>query len=341
MNLLSYILNHRILLHVLYWIGVFVFFCLYGLGHNQPLKVSFFVISVDFPVQILASYSFVYYQLPLLMKKKYFSFTIATILLAYIFYLLVHFNHDYGIGTNLISWHTQHEIWEIFAGADVLFRNLVDIYIVVFVTGAIKFVKAHMDSRHSIEQLQIELAQVNYNTLKSQMNTEFVLSTLQLIIDQSKMKSTHTSDTIAQLSSILDDTLYQSKSEFRPLLKEVEQVKAYLEISGRIIPTLEIRSFDYSNISGTLPIKSRILIQLCELIIDQLATIQDGKTLIDIVLLQENGYCILQFSRNQKQKMFFNSVAVNEFLKKQYSKEYDVNNDFEGMEWTLTIKLKL
>ena len=138
MSVITTILNSRLQSHILYWIGVFCFLCLYGLGHHQPLKVSFYVILVDFPVQILATYSFLYYQLPILLKGSRFKFFSISVLLAYVFYLLVHFNHDFGIGTNLISWHKPHKVWEIFAGYDVLFRNLVDIYIVVFASAKVR-----------------------------------------------------------------------------------------------------------------------------------------------------------------------------------------------------------
>lgn len=229
---------------MIYWIGVFVYFCLYGLGHSQPLLVSFFVIMVDFPFQILATYAFLYFQLPLLFKRKYLEFSISLLALGYLFYLGVHFNHDFGIGTNLISWHKPHTVSEILTSGEFLFRQTVDIYIVVFTTAIIKFVKDHWASQGRIEQLQAEVARVEYNSVVAGVDSALVLDTLDKIISSNDHNNRHTSEMIAALSHVLDGVLYKTRSSTIKIEEEIDQLESYLQLVSQVYPDIQMRNYE-------------------------------------------------------------------------------------------------
>ncbi len=236
---LNYLLTHRRLAHVLYWIAAFVFMALYGLGYGQPLLVSFFVIMVDFPVQIIATYLFLYVQLPWLFKKRYFLFAISILGFTYILNLAAHFNYDFGIGTKLISWHKPHTVVEILKSGEFLFRNTVDIYIVVFITAIIKYVKDYWASKSRIEQLETEVAQVQYNSVVGQIQPHLILDTLDTIIKKSSNKSADTPQVIANLSEVLDGVLYKTRSTHHTVTAEITQLENYLQLLSQVYPAVQ------------------------------------------------------------------------------------------------------
>ena len=115
----------------------------------------------------MAYYLLVGVQLPLLFDQKILKFVIVTAAASYLFYLGTHINHDFGIGRKLISWHKPHTLAEIIGSGEFYFRNTVDVYLVVFTTAIIKFLKDTLESSSKIELLNKEMSQVQYNTIIS------------------------------------------------------------------------------------------------------------------------------------------------------------------------------
>ena len=253
---------------------------------------------------------------------------------------MVHFNHDFGIGTRLISWHKPHTVAEIFLGYDVLFRNLVDIYIVVFVTGAIKFIKSNLDSRRSIEQLQSEMASVNYSSLKSKVDSDFILNALEEIIHQSKHNKDEAPDTIAQLSNVLDDALYGATEEKRSLQQEVKQLFSYLDLSAKINEWLEIKNMESQIGDPTLTITTRSVQELLQIILRSCAK-KNQNISMDLIVLNEERKCIIQvtLAGNSIEPDF--QSHLGEHLELYFPLKNELSLSIEENEINLLIKLAL
>jgi len=228
-HILNYLFEHRVLTHILYWVLFFIFSCLYGLGQGEPLLVSV-ILELNFlPIQIVASYVFIYFQIPLLANKKYVLFILYLILFGYAFNVLLHINNDHGIGRFLISGHQQHPFPEIFTkGFNI--RYLVDIYLVVFLTTGIKLIKNQNENRQLIESIKAEKIKSEYNLLQSKVQPEFLMNALQYIQEKSKIDIDSTPETIAQLSEVLDYSLYQSRQDKIAIEKEIDACKTYLSL---------------------------------------------------------------------------------------------------------------
>ena len=253
---------------------------------------------------------------------------------------MVHFNHDYGIGTRLISWHKPHTISEILAGKDVLFRNLADIYIVVFVTGAIKFIKANLESRKTIEQLQSEMASVNYNRLKSKVDSEFILSSLQEIIALSKDQKDDAPATIARLSEVLDDALYGTSTDKRSLFIEAEQLEHYLELSDQVHAWLHIHSIETHLTDPTLSISTRSLHEILQIIINECS--KNHKELaMELMILNEDSKCVLQVEFKRDIDGVQLSSKLEEYLSQYFAGRYELNLESDESDNNLLIKLAL
>lgn len=229
-HILDYLFEHRVLTHVLYWLVFFLFSCFYGLGQGEPFLVSVFLEFVFLPIQIMASYVFMYFQIPLIAKKKYLAFICSIFIFGYIFYVLLHINNDYGLGTYLISGHQQHSFLEILMDGTYVTRFLADVYLVVFLTTGIKLIKNQIENKRLLESIQAEKIKSEYNLLQSKIQPTFLMNALQHIQKKSKTDIESTPETIAQLSEVLDYSLYQSRQEKIPIAKEIEACITYLSL---------------------------------------------------------------------------------------------------------------
>ena len=292
---IDYLLERRILLHVVYWFHVSMFFLLYGLGHGQPVLVSCFVHGTSFPFQILAYYCFVGYQLPLLYDKKYLKFGFFLLVASYLFYLGVHFNYDYGIGRKLISWHKPHTIYEILSSGAFYFKETVNIYIVVFSTAIIKFLKDTLQSRTKIELLNKEMGQVQFSTLVNQIDSDLVIDTLDTIIHKADAQTSDLPDTIAGLSSVLDDILYKAPTDHYNLTDEIALINNFVDLHNIVYETYQVSRVDHFVQDGSKPYRAmtfqKPLSSLFKKLRPQLKSAQ-----IELLLIQETEQLILQVS---------------------------------------------
>jgi len=231
-TIIDFFLKNRVLKHVVFWLVFFSGSMIYGLGLGEPPMVSFILELIYLPVQILATYVFLYWQLPFLYKKKYWLFGILFIALAYAFATIAHVNYDYGFGTRLISWHKPHSWGELLTHAEFFFRFFVDIYIVVLMATAIKLVVEYFESKRTIEDLQGAKMKSEYILIQSQLQPEFLLRSLKYIERQSIVDINTVPPHIADLSDILDHTLYGSRKETISLSLAVEKLKTYLDLNA-------------------------------------------------------------------------------------------------------------
>lgn len=227
-HIMEFIFSRRPLTHVLYWLVFFGFSCLYGIGQQEPFLVSVFLELIYLPVQIIASYVFIYCQLPLVHKKKYLLFLLSLILSGYIFYVLVHVNFDYGFGTYLITGHQTHSVLNILTDGTYILRYLADIYMVVFLTAGIKLSKDQIENRRLLESIESEKLKSEYNLLQSKIQPDFVLKALKCIQQSSITDIESTPNIISNLSDVLDYNLYQSQKAEISLEEEIKACYTYI-----------------------------------------------------------------------------------------------------------------
>lgn len=323
------IISNRVLLHALYWLGVFALYCLFGLGHGQPVFVSFFLYLTVFPVQILASYVFIYWQIPKLFQKQYLRFFVLLIGLSFPFYWLVHINYDLGIGRYLISWHKPHSLWVIFSELEFYLRYTVDVYLVVFVTATIKFIKDHLEARQEMENLKAEMMRVEYNILQSKLRPDFVLRSLALIKSQSLVRPSLASGTISHLSIALDDILYQSQKEVRDLAVETERLNSYVQLFAGSSKNISAVTFDSQLDDSNWPIKTLVLNKLLSSVLEQIEKSEEELAL-NIVVIRKNERCITQATLTPFPKFELSFDAARDFLDIVYKDRYQILEIDEG-----------
>lgn len=335
-TIINYIKQRRTLAHLLYWIGVILYIIVYSFGYNQPVGISFYIILVFLPVQILASYTFLYYQIPLLFKKKYLSFFFTFLPLAYLFYLIVHFNYDFGVGTRLISWHKPHTVSEIFTSLEDFFRLSIDIYIVVFVTAIIKFVKDYWASKSRMELLHAEVAQVQYNSLVAKIEPQLVLDTLDLIIDSSEKESKNTPEIIASMSEVLDGVLYKSRTGIHSIKKEVDHLEQYLNLLSKVYPSIKQASFEKVLHDGQKNIKALGLQKVIAYLFKSAKTQLSG-AIWETLIMEQKDQLIVQISISELNKRNLELPELNTIINTHF--EEDFNYDILENEDEYVVKL--
>ncbi len=333
-QLLDRIISNRPLSHTLYWTATVIISIIYGFGYGEPLALSIILEKVSLPTQIAATYLFIYVQLPLLFRKKYFIFFISFLLSSYFFHITMHISNDLWFGKKIVSYHSNHTLSEILQSGEYYLTYAVDIYLVVFVTAGIKLIKDNLENKKQFEILEAEKAKKEYQYLHSRIKPDFLLNTLDLIENQSKSNNKLAAQSIADLSEVLDYSLYKSDKTEISLTAECRQMELLTKLLASHSNTITNIEVSRSNLSNTQMIKPMRLTKVLEYIItyiDQvnknnksihLETTSIGKeTLID---LQISGIVPDQISLSSlkyisDEKGILKNVTLNVFPTKEGS----------------------
>ena len=268
-NIIDYILTHRVVAHVLYWLALFFGALVYGQGMGEMWVVSVIFELIHLPFQIVATYVFIYWQLPLLYKKKYWVFGLLFLFIAYIFVGFIHINNDYGIGTMLSSWHKPHNLIEILTLPTFYLRYFVDLYVVVFITTIVKLIKDHFESRSLLEHLKTEKTKSEYVLLQRQVQPQFLLRSVGMIRDLSVSSPEKVPDLISSLADLLSYNLYQSKDKRVSIDHAFEKMKTYAVLYANGVGNLSKVDTQIAVTTPETMLPPSIFIHIAEAVLDQ------------------------------------------------------------------------
>lgn len=226
----------RWLLHVGFWILIFVFYAFFFGRRANNYGVTFFFVFMLMPVTIGTTYFFNYYLIPkYLLRQAYVKFglyavyTVVTSLFLAMMITLLTFL--------LLADLNIHDMSP--ASIDVLFL-LASLLLVVFLAIAIKLLLFWRESQVDYQRLMREKVEAELKLLKAQLNPHFLFNTLNNLYYLSSQKSDRAPQAVLQLSEILDYVLHSGKSAFVPLTDELRQVENYtalemLRYEGRVL----------------------------------------------------------------------------------------------------------
>ena len=226
--------EHRIATHLLFWLLIVLYYPIYafGIGLSNPIR---FIIEYLFylPIQVLATYFLLYYQMPLLItKKQYQKFVLSIFLSIYVFGTLTHLINDYLIIPILQLNMHQCSPLKILTHPHESLGFLFWIYLVAFIAGAIKMIKQRYERQQALMQLEKEKVKAELNYLKAQIHPKFLANTLENLYSLTLKKSDYAPEVIIKLSDMLDHMLYRCNDEQVLLRKELELIENYLELEA-------------------------------------------------------------------------------------------------------------
>ncbi len=231
-QLLDRIIHTRILNHTLFWAAMVVVLAYHGSLFGGNLRDNFINMLALLPVQMIAAYTLIYYQIPRwLSKRKYVLFILSLLLLAYLLSALARWS-VINIAAPLMEVETLEEtIVEILTDPMYLIQVFTtSVYIPAVLLFLLKMTKERFIQQNQLITLEKEKRTTELDFLKAQMNPHFLFNTLNNIYSLSKNKSERTPEMIIKLSEILNYTIYECNEATVPVMKEWELIENYVDL---------------------------------------------------------------------------------------------------------------
>ena len=257
----------RILLHILFWIGVWFFFYYFFNYNSSNTAYVLWFSSLLLPLTMTITYFLVYFLIPRYLFPKQYGrfilFSFYTLLASSYFIVLI----IYGCMI----------IFKNFDPTTIppMVKNFFFILILVYlVAGIVSFVtilnrsfkteKENRDLQNKMLSAQLQLKEQELHYLKKQIHPHFLFNTLNTIYGLAIQQSGHTPEVILKLSNLLDYILYQVDKPRVSLKEEVLHIKEYVELEKiRFKDTLKLE-FTSSEIDERIQIAPMLLIPIVE-----------------------------------------------------------------------------
>ncbi len=224
-----------ILKHMLFWIGVFLYFALTA---NQVFYTGYVHLIENFSLlvgcQIIATYVVLYVFIPTYLdKKKYLLFALLSIILLAIlfaFYSSIRMGYFdvkyYSTYTEQAKFYADWPFWKRLLDIRTFFSKAIKFITPAAILLMLKFYKNQQQFLKLSEQKKI----AELNALKNQLNPHFLFNTLNNLYALAVEKSNKVPEVIERLSDILDYMLYRCNTKFVSLTKEIELLHNYLAL---------------------------------------------------------------------------------------------------------------
>ena len=267
MNMSRFMNSRFILLHLLFWVGVWFFYVyFFSYNANDTNYVTWFS-SFLLPVTMITTYFVVYYLIPqYLLSKKYWLFIL------YCIYTLI-------ISTYLILMTIFASLIFLsnlnFQQMPPMSKNyvfiLILVYLVVLIVSFVNLLSHNfktesenkeLQNKILVTQLQIKDQELQY--LKKQIHPHFLFNTLNTIYGFALKQSKETPEIILKLSNLLDYILYQINKPGVTLNEEVSHIKEYLELEKIRFQDTLIVTFSSDKVPDEIQIAPMLLIPFVE-----------------------------------------------------------------------------
>lgn len=219
--------RYRALWHILFWVFIYLFYSLTYGSHAEKYHEEFISNLILLPVRIAATYTFIYYLIPVfLYNKRYFSFSLLAIVHAVLFgfalWMLLHF-FVYCPGC---LYDADFPLFY----APKIFGLIIGNYEIPAIAGIIVMFKKWYKDQQLTRELEKDKLEAELKFLKSQIHPHFLFNTLNNLYALTLKKSDKAPDMVIRISDMLDYMLYQSNEREVALEKELNLLNTYLEL---------------------------------------------------------------------------------------------------------------
>ncbi|MEJ8756146.1 histidine kinase [Pontibacter sp. H259] len=222
------IFQHRLLVHVLFWVVYVVFFgLLYG-SYIDDYYNAFMVELVELPFKMALVYFNMFYLVPtFLLTRRYLEFGVYILLLtgaiaALMQYVLLPFLiHPFFCPTTC----TQDNL--------TLYRfvkNMVNINYLVAISATMVLLRNWYQHQQSARMLSQDKLEAELKFLKGQIHPHFLFNTLNSLYSLTLKKSDNAPEMVLKLSGLMDYMLYDANAEKVPLEKELNYIRNYIDL---------------------------------------------------------------------------------------------------------------
>lgn len=231
-HLLDRFLKARLLNHMVFWVVVVFGLAYHGSLFGGNLRDNSINMMALLPVQVVAAYVLVYYQIPQLFNKgKYLLFMVSLLGVAYVLSAMGKLSVLH-IAQPLIGVEALDEsLGEVLTDPVYLIKVFTtSVYIPAMSLFILKMTKERFMQQNLLITLEKEKQKSELDFLKAQMNPHFLFNTLNNIYSLSTNDSEKTPEMILKLSEILDYTIYECNEATVPVMKEWVLIENYVDL---------------------------------------------------------------------------------------------------------------
>ncbi|WP_312992730.1 sensor histidine kinase [Chryseobacterium flavum] len=227
--------RQNIYFQLLFWTALFLFGTvrIYGEYNGEGFQKTVIYNFCHWIFQIIGA-NFIYFILirHFFDRKKYLKFALYLIISLYVISVINRFFIVY-IAEPLFINESRDSIISIFTDL----RYLLIHYTFPIISGAFIFISMmymirYKDEKETTIRLQKEKAELELRSLKSQLNPHFLFNTLNNIYSLSINNSEKTSQSISQLSDILDYILYKGEKKWVSVSDELDVIEDYIALES-------------------------------------------------------------------------------------------------------------
>jgi hypothetical protein len=234
--------NIRLVRHAVFWAAWWLYFviCGYVLFQPSPNNLQAYYVTVGphlflktsllLLISVIACYAFSYIILPQLLKGQRLKPTANVVVLCGLLYYIGYFTYwtIFPFIDKLYGTYNPDKIPARFWPAVSL--GLIDPLKIVASAAIIKYIKYWWQKQEESKKLEQEKIDAELQLLKAQIHPHFLFTSLNNIYEYSLTASPRASEMLLKLSDLLSYMLYECEEPFVPLEREVEMMKAYMEL---------------------------------------------------------------------------------------------------------------
>ena len=339
--LLRKILKYRLIYHLLYWVGMTLFFTIAWGTYDHNYWRSLSIQAFGLPARMMLVYVSLYVLIPrFFISRKFFLFSLAYFGLL----LLV----GMGIQRPIIWFYVEPRYFPNWHSAGYftvteLTNTLLDINNAAILPLGYVFFKHYFMAQQKALQLEKERLKAELDRLNHQIQPHFLFNTLYSLVIK---KSDRAPSTLLKLSQLMRYMLYEANGEVVPLSKEVAYLQNYVDLERlrfnenvdislgteqdqeyQIAPFLLMPFVENAFKHGTSGRKAWIVIQL---------RVHQGQ----LVLKVENGLANAQ-SEDPPKVGGIGFANVKQRLELLYPQQHLLDIQKDGLSYEVTLKIKL
>ncbi|MEO2050923.1 MAG: histidine kinase [Allomuricauda sp.] len=229
-----------------------------------------------------------------------------------------------------------------------VYISLLGILPVMFILAASKFGWDAMQKQAEIDELQNAIQESELQFLRSQVNPHFLFNNLNNLYSYALQNSPKTPEIILEMSGVLRYMLYESKEQFVPLKKELEQLGNFIRLYKLQIEDRGKVEFQVGKIKGDYKIAPLILIVFIENAFKHSQSGQSSNIEIDISVEVKDGVLEFHCNNNFESVPSLDTVAkgiglrnVKKRLELLYPKKHQLDIKEESNSYQVYLRLDL
>jgi len=219
---------NRIFRHILYWIGLIVFFGITWGTYDNDYVRSFTIQTFSLPARMLLVYVSIYILIPtFFIKRKFIEFTATYIILLLVTSILL----QRSIMLFYVQPHYLSD-WESkgYFTVTELVNTILDVNIAAVIPLGFSFFRFYYNAQQRTLTLEKQKIEAELTQLRNQVHPHFLFNTLNNLYALIIKKSDAAETAILKLSSLMRYMLYESNADQVSLKKEIEYLKNYIDL---------------------------------------------------------------------------------------------------------------